>query len=149
MSNTIDQNLSSGNNSMNSLQFYWMAEFNKDIILQFENGIEHRFQEVRDRINELEYFHLYHKEKKLKFIVDLKKGFIKFNDCEEPEEIEKKENIRLIFFRRHITAIGEQDLKEKSHSIFYFLGLQWNDKLGNNQKILLQIDSNGNFILSD
>jgi len=146
MSNTIDLNLESGNNNMDSLSFYWMAEFDNGVIFQFENGKEHRFQEVLDRINELEFFHLYHREKDIRFIVDLQKGLIKFNDCGEPNIVEKKENIRLIYFRRRKIEIGTQDLKEKSHTIQYHLGFQY-IKDGKNQKIILIIDEVGNFIV--
>jgi hypothetical protein len=148
MPNSIDINLGRDNNPMESLSFYWMAEFNNGIVLQFEDGIEHKFKEVQDRINELEFFHLHHKEKDLRFIVDLKRGFIKFNDVEEPKELEKKENIRLIFFRRHRVTLTEAG-KEVSHIITYHLGLQWNDNLGNNQKIILKIDEQGNFIITN
>ena len=86
MDNSISINFSSGNNPMDSLTFYWMAEFNNGVIFQFEDGKEHRFQEVLDRINELEFFHLYHKDgmTNTNFIVDLKKGLIKTLDSEEP-----------------------------------------------------------------
>ena len=149
MSNTIDTNINGENNSMDSLSFYWMAEFSDgSIIEQFdENKKEHRYQEVLDRINELEFFHLHHKILNIRFIVDLKKGIIKYNNAIEPVEIEEKRNIRLIFFRRHKVEIGVVDLKEQKHEIIYHLGLQWNDKLGNNKKIILEIEDSGNFII--
>jgi len=148
MSNSIDINLNSGNNPMDSLSFYWMAEFNNGVIFQFEDGKEHKFQEVKDRMNELEFFHLYHKKLDLRFIVDLKRGLIKFNDCEEPIVVELKENIRLIYFRRVKIQIGENDLKEKSRVINYHLGLQYL-KDGKNMKIILIIDEKGSWILGD
>ena len=148
MDNSISINLNSGNNPMDSLSFYWMAEFNNGVIFQFENGIEHRFQEVLDSINELEFFHLYHKKLDLRFIVDLKRGLIKFNDSEEPITVESKENIRLIYFRRNRIEITEKFIK-KSHKIVYHLGFQYNDKLGNNRRVVLKIDEHGNWILGD
>jgi hypothetical protein len=147
MSNSIDLNLGD-NNSMKSLSFYWMAEFNNGVIFQFDETGEHRFKEVLNRINELEFFHLYHKEKNIRFIVDLKKGFIKYNNFLELNEIEKKENIRLIYFRRHKVEISEKNI-EKSHSIEYHIGFQYNDKLGNNRQIVLIIDSEGNWSLGE
>ena len=149
MSNTIDLNVGD-NNSMKSLSFFWMAEFNNGVIFQFEDGKEHRFQEVLDRINELEYFHLYHKDgmTNINFIVDLKKGFIKTLDSKEPTEISEKKNIRLIFFRRHKVEISENCI-EKSHTIEYHLGFQYNDKLGNNRQIVLIIDNEGNWVLGE
>jgi hypothetical protein len=151
MDNSISIDLNSGNNPMDSLTFYWMAEFSNGVIFQFEDGREHKFQEVLDRINELEFFHLYHKDEMLEknFIIDLKRGLIKTLDSQEPELIEPKENIRLIYFRRVKMQIGEHDLKEKSRTINYHLGFQYNDKLGNNRRIVLIIDEQGNWILGD
>jgi hypothetical protein len=147
MSNTIDQNLRDSN-SMKSLSFYWLAEFNNGVIFQFDESGEHKFREVLNRINELEFFYLYHKKKSLRFIVDLKKGFIKFNDISEPTEVGKKENIRLIYFRRHKIEITENCI-EKLHNITHYLGFQYNDKLGNNQKIIFQIDEIGNWSVGE
>jgi hypothetical protein len=144
--NPIINILIGDNNTMESLNFYWMAEFNNGVIFQFENGIEHKFQEVLDRINELEFFHLYHKKLDLRFIVDLKRGLIKFNDCEEPTAVDCKENIRLIYFRR-IRKILNGQLQEVKCIIHYFLGFQYNDKNENNRQIVLEIDSEGNWVL--
>lgn len=149
MSNSIDINLERGNNSMNSLSFHWSAIF-KDgtIINQFnENGTENMFQLVKDKFNELSYFNLTNKKGKL-FTVDLKNAFIGYNYLAFPyaKRKEKKENIRLIFFRRHRVEITE-NLIEKSHIITYYLGYQYLDKLGNNRKIILEIESDGTFIL--
>ena len=146
MPNTIDINLGD-NNSMESLSFYWMAEFNNGVIFQFEGGKEHLYKEVKDRINELEFFHLYHKNKDIRFIVDLRKGIVKYNNSSELNEAEEKQNIRLIFFRRHRVKMTENCV-EKSHTIEYHLGFQWNDKLGNNRKTVLQLDSEGNFLVT-
>jgi hypothetical protein len=125
-----------------------MAEFNNGVLFQFENGIEHKFKEVQDRINDLEFFHLYHKDgmTNINFIVDLKKGLIKTLDAEEPKEIEKKENIRLIFFRRHKVTLTESG-KEVEHIITYHLGFQWLDLNNQNRNIILQINENGDFII--
>jgi len=146
MSNTIDKNLDSGNNSMDSLSFYWMAKFEDSILFQFDNGKENRFQLVKDNLDKLIFFHLYQKDGNKRFIVDLKNGIIKYNSSSLPEIKEEKNNIRLIYFRRHTIKIGEIDLKEKSHIITYFLGLQWtfNNK---NKNIILQINDNGDFII--
>jgi hypothetical protein len=148
MSNTIDINLGD-NNSMKSLSFYWIAEFEDNCIYQFENGIEHRFQEVKNKINKLKYFTLQHKEKTINFTVDLTLGIITFNKNYQAGELkEEKQNIRLIFFRRHRITMTENLIK-KSHIIEYHLGFQYNDKNGNNQKIILQIDEQGNWILGE
>lgn len=150
MSNAIDIN-SESTRSRETLSFHWMAEFSNGILFQFEDNKENKFQEVINRFNDLEFFHLYHKDRtiNINFIVDLKKGLIKTLDSKEPEVKEEKKNIRLIYFRRNRVEIGEIDLKEKSHTIEYHLGFQYNDKLGNNRQVVLQIDESGNWILGE
>jgi hypothetical protein len=84
------------------------------------------------------------------FTVDLINGRMGFNYLPLPYlEATEKENIRLIFFRRHQVKISERDLKELSHTIEYHLGFQYNDKLGNNRQITLIIDEEGNWVLGD
>lgn len=132
--------------------FIWTAYFkNSNSICQFdfETGKENLFKEVKDKFSELEYFVLWNNEKLFK--VDLINGLILFNKTQEVfEELlkEKKTNIRLIFFRRHRVEITEK-MVEKLHKITYFLGFQYNDKNGNNRQVILQIDSEGNWILKE
>jgi hypothetical protein len=151
----MDIKFNSENNSMNSLSFYWIAEFKDGTkINQFDNnGIEHRFQEIikKDKFNNLSKFILLKKDLSYYFSVNLIEGFITLNDYKtvDPNLIEKKDNIRLIYFRRHTVKIGTQDLKEKEHTIEYHLGFQYNDKLGNNRQIVLIIDSKGNWVLGE
>jgi len=137
---------------MNKLTFFWSVIFQDGSkIEQFnEDGSENKFQLVKDRFNELAYFNLKNNAGKM-FSVNLIEGLIGYNRLEFPyiEAKEKKSNIRLIFFRRHRVEIGTQDLKEKKHEIIYFLGFQYLDKNENNQKIILQIDSEGNWILGE
>jgi len=150
MSNTIDINQGDCN-PMPSLIFTWIAIFKDGSKLeQFENEIENRFQIVLDRMNELAFFNLTNKEGKL-FTVNLINGLIGYNKLEFPyiESKEIKENIRLIFFRRHQVTIGASDLIEKNHTIHYHLGYQYLDKNLNNHKIILIIDENGNWILGE
>ena len=135
-------------NSISNLSFLWIAEFENDCIFQIENGIEHRFQEVKDRFNELKYFTLQHKEKEISFTVDLINGLIIYNNYKNTEIVEKKDNVRLIYFRRNKITMTESG-NQQSHQIWYFLGFQYLDKLGNNQKIILRIDSEGNWILGE
>jgi len=135
---------------MNNLIFIWQAIFlNGDSISQFENGIENKFQLVKDRFNELKYFILKHKKNSIQFTVDLENGLISnnFDNIIKQESKEFKNKLRLIHFRRHKVEIGTEDLKQKKHEIIYFLGFQYNDKLGNNRQIVLQIDEEGNFII--
>lgn len=151
MNSIINQNLGVGDNSMKPLSFHWKALFRDgSFISQFENEKENKFQLVRDKFNELQFFYLYNRNNsKEKFIVDLDNGFIFKNEINNyPQEFEKRENIRLIFFRRHRVEMTEKMI-EKSHTIEYHLGFQYNDKLGNNQKIILIIDEQGNWILGE
>ena len=146
MDNPISNNNIEVNNSISNLSFLWIAEFENDCIFQIENGIEHRFAEVKDRFNELKYFTLQHKEKEISFTVDLVNGLIIYNNYKNPEIIEKKSNIRLIYFRRNRITMTESG-NQQSHTVVYHLGLQWNDNLGNNRQIIFKIDSEGNFVV--
>jgi hypothetical protein len=153
MDNSISINLGNKNNDMNLFQFYWMALLkNGDYIKQYEDDVEHRFQEVIDKFKELQFFYLYNKNNfKEKFIVDLENGFVYKNiiiqDFKETDN--KKNNIRLIYKRVRRNKITTGNVKSIKEEIHYLLGLQYSDKLGNNKKIILQIDNEGNWILGD
>jgi hypothetical protein len=150
MNSIINQN-SGDNNSISSLNFKWLAIFkDSSKIEQFENGIENKFQLVLDRMNELAYFNLKDDKGHL-FIVNLLNGLIGYNTLEFPyiELKETKENIRLIYFRRHRIIIGTSDLTEKENSIKYHLGIQYLDKYLNNRKIILIIDNEGNWVIEE
>jgi len=151
MTNPMDINLG-GDNAISNLSFIWSAILKDGSkIDQFnEDGSENKFQLVKDKFNELVYFNLKNNAGKM-FSINLINGLIGYNRLEFPyiEAKEKKNNIRLIFFRRHRIEIGTQDLKEKKHTIEYHLGFQYLDNLGNNQKIILQIDNEGNWVLGD
>ena len=142
----MDININSGNNSMNSLSFHWYARLlDESIIYQFEkDGTENKFQLVKDNFKDLRYFYLTNNLDKT-FCVDLVNGLIFFNNHLSINK-EKKENCRLIFFRRHRIEMTEKAI-EKSHSIEYHLGYQYNDKLGNNRQKVLIIDNPGNWVL--
>ena len=147
MSNTIDLNLG-GNNSMEPPTFIWIALFKDNSkIEQYENETEHKFKEVQDKINELAYFNLTDKKGHM-FTVDLINGRIGYNylPLSYLEAITDKNNIRLIFFRRHRVEITESNI-EKSHTIEYHLGLQYQDLEKRNHKIILIIDESGSFTI--
>ena len=150
MSNTIDLNLGE-NNSISSLSFHWNAVFfDGSQINQFnEDGTENLFKLVQNRFDELVYFYLTN-NKEITFTVDLIHGLIFFNNHQTiaKEFKRKKDNIRLIFFRRHKVELTEQ-MVEKKHEIKYFLGYQYLDNNGYNKKVVLQIDKDGNFIVGD
>lgn len=151
MDNPISNNNIEINNSISNLTFLWTAVF-KDYsyVSQLENEIEHRFQEVKDRFNELKYFSIYNKYTNQYFTVDLEKGLIYNSGISYSEQDlkEKKENIRLIYFRRNRITMSESG-QNQSHTVTYHLGYQYLDNLGNNQKIILRIDSEGNFAIGE
>lgn len=149
MSNTIDLGLESIN-SMDALSFHWVAIFDDGCIFQFEDGKENKFQKVLDRITALKWFTLKHKTTGLAFTVDLVRGVILFGHGQNvATEFDKtKSNIRLIYFRRNKVELGEKGEK-LSHTIIYFLGYQYSDNVGNNHKVIMQIDKDGNWILGD
>jgi hypothetical protein len=151
MDNTMDINLGSENNSMNSLSFIWTAIFqNGNKIEQFDkDGTEHKFKEVQDKLSDLVYFNLKNNSGKM-FSINLINGLIGYNRLEFPyiEIEEKKNNIRLIFFRRHTIHMTEAG-HPIDHIIIYHLGCQWNDESGQNRQIILKIDEQGNWILGE
>ena len=146
MSNSIDLNLGKENNSM--LSFHWVAIFKDGIkIAQFdEKGVEHRFQEVKDRFNDLILFYLISKNQQ--FVVNLVSGTIDNYDTVPPlhDSKEIKKNIRLIFFRRHKVTMGDNG-KKQNHTITYHLGFQYNYEDGKNRQTILKIDEEGNFTI--
>ena len=149
----MDLTINNENNAMNSLSFYWFALFNDNTVLpQFEdNGTENKFQKVIDRFADLKSFDIKHKEKDLDIEVDLRHGVIYINDSQSNlDEFKKNEktNIRLIYFRRH-QVLFNASMQEIGHKILYFIGYQYNDKEGQNCKVLLQLDAEGNIIVGD
>jgi len=147
MSNSIDLNLES-NNSMKSLSFFWIAIFKDGTkIEQFQNNQEQLYKRIQEKKDELVYFNLTDRKGHL-FTVDVVRGAIAFNDLtlSYREDIEKKENVRLIFFRRHQVDTTERGTIV-AHRMWYHLGYQYNDNNGNNRKVILKIDSDGNFLI--
>ena len=129
---------------MNSLIFKWIAILkNNNIIYQFDKDlIEHRFQEVIDNFNNLTEFRLIDNDNNF-FSVDLKNGLISYNcELKYPIENNQKNNIRLIFFRRHRCEISDVG-KILNDNTEYHLGFQYNDENGKNQKNILIITKTG------
>jgi len=149
MTNSMANN-KGGDNSMSKLNFLWISRFkdNSEIYQIDQNGNEHRFQEVKDRFSELVYFHLSNNKDKI-FTVDLINGLIYFNNYQtvEPELIKEKKNLRLIYFRRNFIDLTLTGIK--NHTIIYFLGLQYTSINNENRNIILQINQNGDFIISE
>lgn len=133
------------------LNLVWKAKFADNSELnQFDGTNENKFKKVQDRFNDLTSFELSHISKPLRIAVDLRRGLIFINNMDfvAPEIISDKENIRLIYLRRNRV---ETDIKGEiiSHKVYYFIGFQYNDKLGKNHKILLNIDQEGNIVIGD
>lgn len=146
----MDINLG-GDNSISNLSFYWRAIL-KDgkKINQIEGKL---FKEVRDNFSNLAYFILYHKEKDIKFTVDIAQGLIYFGSPKILESdnrlIKKRENVRIIHKRIQREFVSTQNFQTIEMKVNYLLGLQYNDEEGKNRKILMQIDENGDFIIGD
>lgn len=135
---------------MLKLKFTWVAEFSDNsTISQFTpEGQEVLFQEVRDRFSDLTSFTLNHTEKSIAVRVDLTQGIVYVNDVQQPlDESENKNNIRLIFFRRHRVDMSMNG-QEMNHGIFYFIGFQYLDDQNNNVQKFIQLDQEGNILLS-
>jgi len=151
MNSIINQNLGGEQFNVN-LAFTWKARFKTgEEISQFDNGKENKFKLIQDRFSELSYFYLISKDLSQCFCIDLNRGLIFFGNHQVVSEDflkEKKENIRLIYFRRHQIKMTLNNTT-KSHRIQYFLGFQYQDSKKNNHKSILQIDELGNWILGD
>jgi hypothetical protein len=149
MSNSIDINIQGKENSIDFLNYYWSAFFSAgSMINQFDNGIEHRFQEVKDRFETLKFFILYNKNKSEdNYIVDLEEGLI-YKDRPSVTFSENivKSNIRLIYFRRNRKILSGQ-LQEIEHFVHYFIGIQYLNEKNENCQVLLEIDNSGTLVL--
>ena len=135
---------------MPQLKFTWVAEFSDhSTIAQFTpDNQEILFKEVQARFSDLILFTLTHTEKSLVVKVDLTQGIVYVNDVQQPlGEPEVKTYIRLIFFRRHRHEMNMNG-HELGHSVFYFIGFQYLDDQGNNVQKSIQLDQEGNILIS-
>ena len=67
----------------------------------------------------------------------------------EPD-LNKRNNIRLIYFRRMQQTIVFSGPKKINPTLkAYFLGYQWNDEAGKNHKVLLQIHADDQMFISN
>jgi len=136
-----------------NLKIHWLAQFSDGSQLkQFEtNGKENLFRGVLDRQNDLVKFILFHTEKSLRLILDLKLGVIYINSIQMPQpellsNVDDKNRKRLIYYRRRKMEISQSG-KEIRQDVIYFLGYQYNDRSGKNYKKIIQIDELGNIII--
>jgi hypothetical protein len=144
MLNSINNNIEI-TNSIDNLSFLWVAcDYNDNLFFQYLDKKETRFNKEWFTSSALKYFCLYHKENSLYFLVDLVKGNLSFMNYEDKDNEEKKNNIRLIYFRRNrIEITGDK----QNHTIVYHLGYQYLDFQGNNKKVILEINSDGSFVI--
>lgn len=144
MNTIIKNNNQESNNSM-KLSFSWLAIFKDNLeIAQFnEDGTENRFKLIQDNFSNLKEFFLFNSDLSKIFKVNLEKGNITLGKNISDDSEELKNNIRLVFFRRHLVEMS-QNGKTQSHQIFYYLGYQYQDLNGQNRKIILKIDEYGN-----
>ncbi len=144
---------------MDKLNFQWEAIF-KDgkIIPQYEEDKEHPFSEVRENFSDLVLFKIKHICLPLEIAVDLTRGLLFYNlgcgmelyeaiGSVDPDFIKEKENIRLIYFRRHTHQLSAQ-LDELAHTLVYFIGYQYTIN-GINHKVIVQVDNNGHLTIGD
>lgn len=128
----------------------WLAIFKDGSeIPQFdEAGNEHLFKEVQEKISDLSFFILKHKENNYSYIVDLVEGLISTNKIQPAETEFKifKNNIRLIYFRRNRINV-DQNFQELDREIIHFLGYQYLDPLKQNHKVIIQISNEGNILI--
>jgi len=138
---------------MSNLNYYWIAQFkdNKYFGEYDENQKEHSFAEIKERIDDIKFFFLINKQNTYdNFIVDIENGSISVGHYSKLlENITEKKNIRLIFFKRRTVEVAQRDLQTVKEDIYFILGFQYNTITGENRKLLLQIDNNGNFVIGE
>jgi hypothetical protein len=105
-----------------------------------------------NRTEQLKIFALKHVDKPLSIEVNMERGFLLIiNQNKEINfpsmEVVDKNNIRLIFFRRHFVVSNSQDMTNSTDTIIYFIGYQYTDDKGKNHKVILQLDEFGNIIV--
>lgn len=115
----------------------WIAKYSDESEFhQFEGDKENLFKDI-DQDN-LVYFTVKEDDKEI-FSLDLKTGIFYCND--EPIEFDgysnEGEDYRLIFFRKNVITFNFPDRK---HKVIPYLGYQFTDKDGNNQKIMLSFE---------
>ncbi len=148
----MDEKIINEVNSINSLNFNWLAELSDGTVInQFDTGKDNSFPIVIKNINCINWFYLYSKEDK--YILDLKNGFIYKNkiiqDFLEEDKLKTKKNIRLIYFRR-VRRYFDNQLTKINKTVHHIVGFQYNDINNINHKIVMQIDdNNGDCILGD
>jgi len=144
---------------MRQYSVIWVAQFQDGRVLrQFDDEDqtrEHLFKEVLDHQEDLTLFNLCNLDTKTMYRLNLETGIVhiikqsSFVHNPEPDHSTKK--VRLIYFRRMEKKM-EFDGREMSESEpvvkAYFLGYQYNDELGKNHKMLLQVHDDDQVFIS-
>jgi len=122
------------------MAIYWIVTFNDGTVIEQydQNGNERKFKEVLDRIQDVKTFVLSNGKEHL-VTVDLVNGLIILASTPviDVDLINTKQNVRLIYFKRHyVRSNGVEDLA-------YFVGFQYDDKQGNNRKLLVKLTETG------
>jgi len=135
----------------------WIAQFKDGTILrQYEGEKENLFKGVLDRVDELEVFNLVNTKTNKAYRLNLFTGVLNIIQqgtfMRKPEpELTTKRKLRLIFFRRMEKNMGFSGTIESSGEptlIAYFLGYQYNDDVGKNHKLLVQIHEDDQIFIS-
>jgi len=137
---------------MPNFSFTWIANFRDGSILsQFDpiTGQEIRFKDVQDKFESLQKFSLVNTFQTLTVTVDLEQAVIIINKTQvvESDFGKNRNNVRLIYFRRNRLVYGNNLNTVLKHEIIYFIGYQYNDEVGQNHKLLFQIDAEGNIVV--
>lgn len=134
---------------MTDLKMIWIAQFKdgRSVSQITPENQEVSFRTILDQVSDLSSFQLSHREKSLRILIDLTQGRLYVNNIQAPMGDSKlKKNIRLIYFRRHQVDMNiSGDVKSRRMS--YFIGFQYLDEQDENQKVLLQLDQDGNILI--
>ena len=143
------------------LDLIWKASFKIDESASYEicqyneKGKETLFKEVLDNQENLEWFALLNQRTKNVYYVDLREGSISIGKegkslLKPRVDMLRKENYkyRLIYFRE-VQRDFDATMKQTGNTkIIYFLGFQYTDKSGHNNKRIMKIHSDGNVIVN-
>lgn len=133
----------------------WFAVF-KDgsSIGQFEGNTERLFKEVLDRQDELQLFAL-RKDDGLHYLVNLEYGTIESSYSGQVKLTPRADMLRkhpckyrLIYFREVERTFGSNLVEVGEPKYMYFLGFQYTDNNGYNQKRIMKINDDGRWVVN-
>jgi len=139
------------------LDLVWWAKFKDGSELwQYDDkDNEIRFQEVLDNHDELEYFALINKDANTAYTVDLTNGVLSQTALGKPlfrprHDMLRKDiyEYRLIYFREVELTFNTSGKEIYERKVKYFLGFQFTDKNGSNNKRLMKISKDGEWVIN-